>query len=285
VREGHMRILGSTRSRSGTLMLLAPSEALVPETFPAVDVNPKRHEGILAQLQRLRGSVYLHDGAITPEQLSPDGRHVLGIDSASWHMVSVQPDGRVTGCARYRAYGRNTQPEHLTAWRSALANDRTWRGTLHMALESEIALARKRKVDYVEVGGWAIAEDMRFTMEAMNIALSTYALARSIGGAIGLTTATVRNCSSRILRKIGGRSLGLPGCPLPSYFDPHYGCEMELLRFDSNTPNPKYRSRIDDILSGFFELPVVCARAATGLVYAIERPRFVPLPALREACA
>ena len=280
-----MRILGSTRSRSGTLMLLAPSEALVPETFPAVDVNPKRHEGILAQLQRLRGSVYLHDGAITPEQLSPDGRHVLGIDSASWHMVSVQPDGRVTGCARYRAYGRNTQPEHLTAWRSALANDRTWRGTLHMALESEIALARKRKVDYVEVGGWAIAEDMRFTMEAMNIALSTYALARSIGGAIGLTTATVRNCSSRILRKIGGRSLGLPGCPLPSYFDPHYGCEMELLRFDSNTPNPKYQSRIDDILSGFFELPVVCARAATGLVNAIERPQFVPLPGLREACA
>ena len=104
-------------------------------------------------------------------------------------------------------------------------------------------------------------------MEAMNIALSTFALAQSIGGAIGLTTATVRNCSSRILRKIGGRSLGLPGCPLPSYFDPQYGCEMELLRFDSNAPNPKYQTRIDDILSRFFELPVVCARAAMGLVH------------------
>ena len=113
-----------------------------------------------------------------PTQLSSDGRHVLGIDSGSWHVVSVQPDGRVTGCARYRAYGKNTQPEHLDAWRSALANDRTWRGTLHMALESEISLARKRKVDYVEVGGWAISEDMRFTLEAMNIALSTYALAQ-----------------------------------------------------------------------------------------------------------
>ena len=280
-----MRILGSTRSRSGTLMLLAPSEAHVPASFPAVDVNPNRHEEILAQLQRLRGSVYLHDGAITSAQLGSDGRHVLGVDSASWHVVSAQPDGRVTGCARYRAYGKNTQPEHLGAWRSALANDRTWRGTLHMALESEISLARKRKVDYVEVGGWAIAEDMRFTMEAMNIALSTFALAQSIGGAIGLTTATVRNCSSRILRKIGGRSLGLPGCPLPSYFDAQYGCEMELLRFDSNTPNPKYQTRIDDILSRFFEFPVVCARAAMGLPNAIERPAFVPLPALREACA
>jgi hypothetical protein len=280
-----MRILGSTRSHSGTLMLLAPSEALVPAAFPAVDVNPKRHEEILAQLQRLRGSVYLHDGAITSAQLSSDGRHILGIDSASWHLVSVQPDGRVTGCARYRAYGKKTQPEHLTAWRSALARDRTWRGTLHMALEAEISLARKRQVDYVEVGGWAIAEDMRFTMEAMNIALSTYALAQSIGGSIGLTTATVRNCSSRILRKIGGRSLGLPGCPLPSYFDAHYGCEMELLRFDSHAPNPKYRTRIDDILSVFCELPVICARAAAGVVSAIERPVFAPVPALREACA
>jgi hypothetical protein len=280
-----MRILGSTRSRSGTLMLLAPSEALVPGSFPAVDVSPERHEKILAQLQRLRGSVYLHDGAITSTQLSSDGRHVVGVDSASWHVVSVQADGRVTGCARYRAYGKNAQPEHLTAWRSALARDWTWRGTLHMALESEISLARKRKVDYVEVGGWAIAEDMRFTMEAMNIALSTFALAQSIGGAIGLTTATVRNCSSRILRKIGGRSLGLPGCPLPSYFDPHYGCEMELLRFDSNAPNPRYQTRIDDILSRFFELPVVCARRAAGVTTAIERPAFVPLPALREACA
>jgi hypothetical protein len=280
-----MGILDSARSRNGTLMLLAPSEALVPKSFPAVDVNPERHEEILSQLQRLRGSVYLRDGAITSAQLSSDGRHMLGIDTASWHVVSVQSDGRVSGCARYRAYGRTAQPEHLTAWRSALAHDRTWRGTLHLALESEISLARKRKVDYVEVGGWAIADDMRFTMEALNIALSTYALAQSIGGCIGLTTATVRNCSSRILRKIGGRSLGLPGCPLPSYYDAQYGCEMELLRFDSNAPNPKYQSRIDDILSRFFELPVVCARRAPGLASAIERPAFVPLRTLREACA
>jgi hypothetical protein len=264
---------------------LAPSEALVPESFPAVDVNPERHDEILAQLQRLRGSVYLHDGAITPAQLTADGRHQLPIDNASWHVVSVQDDGRVLGCARYRAYDKHTQPEHLSAWRSALAGDRTWRGTLHMALESEISLARKRNVDYVEVGGWAIAEDLRFTMEALNIALSTYALAQSIGGCIGLTTATVRNCSSRILRKIGGRSLGLPGCPLPSYFDPQYGCEMELLRFDSHAPNPKYQTRIDDILTRFFELPVVCARAAVGVPNAITRPAFVPLPAFREACA
>jgi hypothetical protein len=279
-----MRIMGS-RSRGGRLMLLAPSEANVPDSFPTVDVNPERHEEILAQLQRLRGSVYLQDGAIDSAQLSPDGRHILKVDSASWHVVSVQPDGRVTGCSRYRAYGAGTQPEQLGAWRSALASDRVWRGPLHMALQSEIALARKRNVDFVELGGWAISEDMRYTTEALNIALSTYALSRSIGGCIGLTTATVRNCSSRILRRIGGRSLGLPGCPLPAYFDPQYGCEMELLRFDSNTPNPKYQGRIDDILSRFFELPVVCARAAADAAREFaRRPEFAAM-SLREACA
>src|SRR4030095_11318489 len=74
-------------------------------------------------------------------------------------------------------------------------------------------------------------------------------------------------------------------CPLPSYFDPNYGCEMELLRFDSNAPNPKYQARIDDILSRFFELPVVCARRAAGVTSAAKRPAFVPLRLLREACA
>ena len=98
-------------------------------------------------------------------------------------MVSVQPDGRVTGCSRYRAYGEGTEPEHLGAWRSALATDHLWRGPLHMALKSEIALARKRNVDYVEVGGWAISEDMRYTTEAINIALSTSRWRRPLGGA------------------------------------------------------------------------------------------------------
>jgi hypothetical protein len=60
---------------------------------------------------------------------------------------------------------------------------------------------------------------------------------------------------------------------------------MELLRFDSNAPNPKYQARIDDILSRFFELPVVCARRAARVVRTTERPAFVPLRALREACA
>lgn len=265
----------ASRARRSHLLLLAPSAGFVPASFRSVHDDGDRHEDLLAKLQRLRGRVYFQDGAIERAQLTPDGRHVQEVDQRSWHVVSVQPDGEVTGCARYRSHDPEVQPEDLGVWDSALANDERWRGQLRQAVEREIRLARQRKVAYVEVGGWAIAEDMRFTREAADIALSTYALAQAVGGCIGITTATVRNCSSRILRKLGGHSLELGERLLQTYYDPQYRCDMEVLRFDSSAPNPRYQRRIDRLLSGFGQLPVICgtsarqasrvARQATGL--------------------
>jgi hypothetical protein len=235
----------------------------VPEGFRTVTATPDQHEDILAQLQRLRGRVYLHDGAIEPWQLSADGRHAQEIDRWSWHLVSIQEDGRVTGCARYRVHGARVKPEDLGVWESALARHPSWQETLHQAVSGEIDLARRRNLVYVEVGGWAIAEDRRFTPEALDVALCTWALARSLGGCVGITTATTRNRSSSILRKIGGQPLplgGATGTTLPSYYDPHYRCEMELLRFDSGTLNPRFEPRIDQLLRRFLEHPVVCAQ-------------------------
>jgi hypothetical protein len=243
-----------------------------------MDVNAAHHAWVLAELQRLRGSVYLRDGAIEPSHLSSDGRHVLDVDRFSWHVVSLRADGRVTGCARYRAYGEDVRPEDLGVWNSALARSRQWQRQLRAAVENEMNLARRRNVGFVEVGGWAVTENLRFTIEALQIALSTYALARTVGGSIGLTTATVRHCSSRILRKIGGRSLELAGCPLPSYYDPQYKCEMEILRFDSSAPTRKFEAHVQGILSGFSDLPVVCATGKSADVAAAPRHARTTLP-------
>jgi hypothetical protein len=246
-------------SRPAQLLLLAPSAACVPTAFRHVHVDPAYHRRMLSQLQRLRGSVYLQDGAIEPSQLSHDGRHALDVDEHSWHLISERADGRVTGCARYRPHEGSVRPEDLGVWMSALARNRRWQRALRTAVAGEIASARERAVAYVEVGGWAVAPDVRFTPEALDIALSAYALARNLGGCVGITTATTRNCSSRILKKIGGRPLQLKAGPLPSYYDPQYRCEMELLRFDSTALNPRYESRIDSISSAFLDRPVVCA--------------------------
>jgi hypothetical protein len=251
--------VSAARPHGSRVILLAPAQAQVPGGFRCVETDPERHAWILGSLQRLRGSVYLNDGAITSSELTADGRHVLDVDDRSWHVVAVQPDGEVTGCARYRSHGRTVRPQDLGLWTAADTQPWAWRRTLYAALEREIRVAQRKRVAYVEVGGWAVAEDRRFMGDALRIALSTYALASMVGGCIGIATATVRNCSSRILRKIGGRALEVSGRALDPYYDPHYRCDMEIIRFDSTAPQPRVQEHIDRIVGEFRDLAVVCA--------------------------
>jgi hypothetical protein len=238
-------------ARTGSLVLLAPAASTVPETFGGVEVNAAQHATMLAGMQRLRGQVYLRDGAITSAQLTADGCHVQAADEVSWHVLSLQPDGRVSAA---------------------------WSNRLRAAIESDMSLARLRNLAYAEVGGWAVAEEWRRTTQAATTALSTYALAETLGGCIGITTATVRHCSSRILRKLGGRSLECAGTLLPSYFDPQYGCEMEILRFDSSAPGRKYDMHVARLARQLRDLPVICA--TPGLRMAAEETAQGLLPSL-----
>ena len=248
-----------TLARPDTLVLLAPAATLVPAAFEEVAADAARHRALLTSVQRLRGATYLRDGAISPAQLSDDGCHVQSADDDSWHVVSVRPDGEVMACARFRVHAADAAPESLGVWSSALARSASWSARLRLAIESDMTLARLRGLVYAEVGGWAVAEEWRCTTQAATTALSTYALAEALGGCIGITTATVRHCSARILRKLGGRSLEVGGSPLPSYFDPQYGCEMEILRFDSRTPGRKYDLHVARLARTLHALPVVCA--------------------------
>ena len=91
--------------------------------------------------------------------------------------------------------------------------------------------------------------------------LTAYGLARSLGGTLGVSTVTTRHSSSSMLRRIGLASLLSRGAELPPYFDPHYNCEMEILRFDSDRPNPRYESWIDESQTYLAMAPVICAKA------------------------
>lgn len=266
---------------TSSLMLLAPTSDSVPDSFRSVQVDRDQHAHLLAEVQRLRGNVYLEDGAITRAQLSPDGRHIQEADRHSWHVISVQPDGSVTGCARYRPHPRDVNPEDLGVWQSSLAHDPQWQSTLREAIANEIDLARRCNLSYVEVGGWAVARMRRGTMHAFETAVSAYALASGLGGCIGITTATVRHCSSRILRKLGGRSLEAGGVTVPSYFDPRYGCEMEILRFESKTLNRRYGQHVDRMFSRFQDVRVVAADAPVPEVVA-PRPAMSAMASFAE---
>jgi hypothetical protein len=256
----------STSPGSRKLAVLAPSESAVPGFFAQVHTNPSRYESLLAEMQTLRGRLYLQDGAIEPEQLT-DGRHQLDTDRRSWHLLLLDKDDRVAGCMRYREYPLASRFSAVSASHSALAGCPEWSEKLEAAVESELALSRRMYRPYVEAGGWALTEEIRGTAEALRMALATYALAQSLAGGVAISTVTRRYCSASILRRIGGRSLQHDGVELPSYYDPQYKCEMEILRFYHWAPNPRYRVWIREIRSQLRASLVLsdCAKAFPSL--------------------
>ena len=124
-------------------------------------------------------------------------------------------------------------------------------------------MAESELLRYVEAGGWALAPELRCTTEALHIALASYALGELLGGCLGLSTATVRHHSSSILRRLGGNTLVWDGRPLPPYYDPAYRCEMEIVRFDSRLPNPKYQALVNQLKAELAMAPVFCASQGT----------------------
>jgi len=227
-------------------LLLAPSGQKISSFFEEVQPCRSRFQDLLEEMQTLRGQIYLEEGAISRAELT-DGRHQSPLDEQSWHLLILDQDERVCGCARYREYSNRVRFSELAAAGSALAQSDEWGPQLQASVENEIALARRLNFPYVELGGWALTEEIRGTSEALRMALASYALARGLGGGIGLSTVTRRNSSAAILRRMGGRSLEYRGQELPKYYDPQFGCEMEVLRFYSWDPNPRYHLWIEGV--------------------------------------
>lgn len=243
------------------MILLAPSASAAPGFFSEVRVCPSRFQDLMAEMQTLRGRIYLEEGAIAPDELI-DGRHQLALDEGSWHLLVLDKDDRVCGCARYREYSNQTSFSDLAVSGSALAQTPAWGKRLKAVIEGEIALAHRLNVPYVELGGWALTEEIRATAEALRMALASYGLARGLGGGVGLSTVTRRNCSATILRRMGGRSLEHQGAELPAYYDPQFRCEMEVLRFYSWAPNPRYDLWIDGVSAELRTIPVLADRVS-----------------------
>lgn len=250
LREGNtvrMKFVSNRNARHDRLVLLAPAKARIPDTFTRVAPSSDYHEHLLLGAQRLRAKVYAEDGALRASEISPDGLHLHPADDRAWHLLSLDGSGAVRGCSRYVAHPNTVHFSELGIRKAALAQSPEWGTTLRAAIAAEVAEARRRRLAYVEVGGWALDTSIRGSAEAVRIALATYSLARVLGGCIGVTNATRRHCSAAILRKIGGDPLQIDQIALPSYYDPQYDCEMEMLRFDSSRPNPRFEPWIEDL--------------------------------------
>src|SRR5450432_1470541 len=99
-----------TRNR---LLLVAPVGASFESFEGEITPSDRLHADLIAETQRLRGGIYLEDGAIDASQLTPDGRHVSDLDHESWHLLTITPAGRMVGCTRFRRHANTVCPDEL----------------------------------------------------------------------------------------------------------------------------------------------------------------------------
>jgi hypothetical protein len=260
-------------------MLLAPAGVTPRGAFRHVEGDPGWRRELLADMQRLRGRIYLQDGAISQQELTADGRHIQTIDDESWHLLVVGEGGRVLGCTRYLQHHASTPYSRLRVRTAALAHSEEWSEPLRRAVERELATARRHGFSYVEVGGWALDKSLRGSTDALRSVLFAYAWSYMLGGCLGLSMATHRNGSAAILRRIGGMPLQWNGMELPPYYDPHYKCEMEVIRFDSRLPSVKYSRVIDEMRAEMPEVPVICGPKPADAWHSFVN-RLRPVPAV-----
>src|ERR1700683_721731 len=104
-----MKLSLTTDSTSNRrFVLLAPAGVAPRGAFRHVEGDPGWRQELMADMQRLRGRIYVQDGAITPDELTSDGRHEQPIDEESWHLLVLSVSGRVLGCTRYLQHHAST---------------------------------------------------------------------------------------------------------------------------------------------------------------------------------
>ena len=247
-------VFSRTRTR---FVVLPPCGLRVSRQFRNVQYDSRHYDDLLAEMQRFRGEVYLSDGAIQKSDLV-NGRHRLNIDEHSWHVLSLDSGGRISACLRYLAHQNARSFDDLWVRDAALADCPRFGSQFRQAVEAEILHARERKLGFGEVGGWAVGEAFRRTLEPLRVILTSFALGQLLGGCTGVATATFRHGSADILRRIGLNPLQWDGAALPPYYDKRYGCQMEVLRFDTRSPNCKYQEAVTELSSALAQSPVIC---------------------------
>ena len=268
-------VFSRLRKQTG-FVVLSPSRSAAVDHFRKVQVDNRRHDDLCAEMQRFRGAVYLKDGAIRPSDLS-DGRHKMSIDEHSWHVLSLDSNGRIRGVVRFLEERSTACFNDLWVRQAALARSPTLGSRFRRAVETEMERARRLQMRFGEVGGWAVAEEHRWTLEPLRIILAAYGLGQLLGGCAGVATATMRHKSASILRRIGLNSLRWDGAELPPYYDPRYQCEMEVLQFDTRIPNPKYRDSVRELSQALANSPVICRDSIKSVFQNVWRGFEMPI--------
>jgi hypothetical protein len=251
--------------------VVAPRSGDIPPAFVNLCPDAELHEALIGDIQRFRGRVYCADGAIPASALDAQGRHSSPVDHDSWHLLLLEKDGSVSGCVRATSSTGSARPSglnlHEMIARMGEGADR-YAGAVKAFLADGSRLGR----GVLEVGGWAVHEGFRNSTRVPILALACWSLLQLLGGCVALSSATRRNQSADMLRRLGGFPLADNHGPLPAFYDVYHRCEIELLGFDSYHPAEEYEPTVLEIRE-FLRNALVVVPAGTPAVYSARTGR------------
>src|SRR5579862_867172 len=112
--------------RQHSFVLLAPDHEPVTRLKGGLTFSKNLHSHLLSEMQRLRGRIYLADGALAAGDLDPWERHVHAADSGSWHLLTLGSMGRVIGCTRLRRHSVPVSWGQLGIGQAPIAQSDEW---------------------------------------------------------------------------------------------------------------------------------------------------------------
>ncbi len=252
----HACLFVMTTTSAHRFQLLAPP-GLWPVTQNRMKRSTESHHFYLGSLRQLRARAYFQDGAIQPCHLNAQSGYPMPDDERCWHFLLVDGHDQTIGCARYLVHPPEATYEQFRMAQSSLAQDPHWGTRLRQTAEATLQRARDEQVRYVELGGWALAEEYRNTKASLEIIVAPYLWAEMVGPCLFSCKATVRDRASSVLRRVGAQSLTHCGEPFPAYFDPQYNCTMEWLGFDSRQVHPRFDLLLDEMRRKIAQSPVL----------------------------
>lgn len=206
---------------------------------------------ILAEMQRFRGKIYRDDVALGDEDLDATGRHVSDLDRERWHVLAVDENDEIRACINVHAHHRSVAMSDLTVARAIERSDRWTDLRYRLALEAFLACGRQENRRLCESGGWAVAPEVRGSVVGIVLVEAACALCELLGPSLMVCTAGTGHGSSRILSRLGGMPLDLDGEALPTFHDPAYHSDIQVLTFDSRRLAERYAPAVRELMDRF----------------------------------
>jgi 3-hydroxymyristoyl/3-hydroxydecanoyl-(acyl carrier protein) dehydratase len=248
-----MRIVPGSRTdriqQTFRVKILPPLSCSIPKDFPVFFPTRVEQDRAIVDIQKFRGEVYVKDKAIPETALDADGRHRVETDVSSWHIMVCEGNGPACACVRMRIMAPTAKLADLDLHKVIARMNPENRVRYTDSVENVRRIAHDNKMQFAEVGGWAVANDYRETEAALISAVSVWSLARMLGGVVCIAGATTRHHSATMLQRLGAMPLDADVGEASPFFDEYYGCDMILLRGDPTRLAQRYEKLASDIIT------------------------------------